>query len=112
MLPKTARMALKGARALCAETGRRALKILGINESDGLGKQDLVIFLYAVGLVRAACACAESGHAGRIRRVMLKPAPTDQSLQNPTDDVIDSKLRAFKLHDLANYTFGHVCHIW
>jgi hypothetical protein len=36
-----------------AETGRRALKILGINESDGMGKQDLVIFLYAVGLVRA-----------------------------------------------------------
>lgn len=33
-------------------------------------------------------------------------------MQNPTDDVIDSKLRSFKLHDAEKLTFGHVCHIW
>jgi len=33
-------------------------------------------------------------------------------MQNPTDDVIDSKLRAFKLHENEEYTFGEVCHIW
>jgi hypothetical protein len=26
--------------------------------------------------------------------------------------VIDSKLRAFKLHENEEYTFGEVCHIW
>lgn len=37
-----------------AETGRKALKILGIEETEGLNKQELVIFLYAVGLVSCA----------------------------------------------------------
>ena len=33
-------------------------------------------------------------------------------MQNPTDDVIDSKLRAFKLHENETFTYGHVCHVW
>lgn len=39
-------------------------------------------------------------------------------LQNPTDDIIDSKLRSLKLMDLTTdddertFTFGHLCHVW
>lgn len=31
---------------------------------------------------------------------------------NPTDDLIDSKLRALKLHELETLEYGQVCHIW
>ncbi|KAG1674847.1 hypothetical protein FOA52_015235 [Chlamydomonas sp. UWO 241] len=68
-------------------TGRKALRILGIEEPDGLSKHELNLFLYVVGL-------------------------------NPTDDIIDSKLRSLKLMDLTTddnermFTFGNVCHVW
>mmetsp|Transcript_29926 Transcript_29926/g.66224 ORF Transcript_29926/g.66224 Transcript_29926/m.66224 type:complete len:340 (+) Transcript_29926:205-1224(+) len=70
-----------GLSAAQQETGQKALKILGLDEEQGLSKHDLIIFLYAVGL-------------------------------NPTDDVIDSKLRTFKLHESKTFSFGAVCHIW
>ena len=110
-----------------AETGVKALKILGIEEA-AIANNDLVIFLYAVGLVGAnPCShtnCATSyhtsfcqacawpacmGHASLSQDMhLIPPCP----MQNPTDDVIDSKLRAFKLHDSEHYTFGEVCHMW
>jgi len=67
-------------------TGRKALRILGLDEGQGLNKHQVHLFLYVVGL-------------------------------NPTDDIIDSKLRSLKLLDLADehdapFTFGHVCHVW
>ncbi|GLC41135.1 hypothetical protein PLESTB_001795100 [Pleodorina starrii] len=31
---------------------------------------------------------------------------------NPTDDIIDSKLRAFKLHHKKFFTFGQLAHVW
>lgn len=31
---------------------------------------------------------------------------------NPTDDVVDSKLRGFKLHNHRHFTFGQLCHLW
>ncbi|KAG2490626.1 hypothetical protein HYH03_011017 [Edaphochlamys debaryana] len=31
---------------------------------------------------------------------------------NPTDDIIDSKIRAFKLHHKKAYTFGQLAHVW
>mmetsp|Transcript_14736 Transcript_14736/g.36747 ORF Transcript_14736/g.36747 Transcript_14736/m.36747 type:complete len:245 (-) Transcript_14736:613-1347(-) len=31
---------------------------------------------------------------------------------NPTDDVIDSKLRILKLHQNESVSFGQLCHIW
>jgi hypothetical protein len=34
-----------------AETGYKALRILGLEKKEQLSKHDLVIFLYAVGLV-------------------------------------------------------------
>jgi hypothetical protein len=37
----------------CSDTGRKALKILGLDDPSSLAKHDLIIFLYAVGLVRA-----------------------------------------------------------
>ncbi|KAL6763831.1 hypothetical protein V8C86DRAFT_2483131 [Haematococcus lacustris] len=63
------------------ETGVKALAILGLDKPDELTKQDLVLFLYAIGL-------------------------------NPTDDVIDSKLRFLKLHQREVITFPQVCHVW
>jgi len=33
-------------------------------------------------------------------------------MQNPTEDVIDSKLRALNLHDAPHITFAHFCHVW
>lgn len=33
-------------------------------------------------------------------------------VQNPTDDVIDVKLRQFKLYDAETFTFGQLAHIW
>ncbi|GFH09877.1 uncharacterized protein HaLaN_05102, partial [Haematococcus lacustris] len=63
------------------ETGVKALDILGLDKPDELTKQDLVLFLYAIGL-------------------------------NPTDDVIDSKLRFLKLHQREVITFPQVCHVW
>jgi hypothetical protein len=32
--------------------------------------------------------------------------------QNPTDDIIDSKLRAFKLLHKKTLTFGQLAHVW
>ncbi|KAJ9528178.1 hypothetical protein QJQ45_014172, partial [Haematococcus lacustris] len=69
------------AAAVYAETGVKALAILGLDKPDELTKQDLVLFLYAIGL-------------------------------NPTDDVIDSKLRFLKLHQREVITFPQVCHVW
>jgi hypothetical protein len=37
--------------AALAETGYKALRILGLEKKEQLSKHDLVIFLYAVGLV-------------------------------------------------------------
>ncbi|PNH02611.1 hypothetical protein TSOC_011399, partial [Tetrabaena socialis] len=31
---------------------------------------------------------------------------------NPTDDIIDSKIRAFKLHTKKTFTFGQLAHVW
>ncbi|GLI63931.1 hypothetical protein VaNZ11_007072 [Volvox africanus] len=31
---------------------------------------------------------------------------------NPTDDIIDSKLRALKLHHKKTFTFGQLAHVW
>eukprot|EP00198_Chlamydomonas_reinhardtii_P000951 XP_001690286.1 predicted protein [Chlamydomonas reinhardtii] len=31
---------------------------------------------------------------------------------NPTDDIIDSKVRAFKLHHKKTFTFGQLAHVW
>ncbi|KAF5827314.1 hypothetical protein DUNSADRAFT_869 [Dunaliella salina] len=31
---------------------------------------------------------------------------------NPTEDVIDSKLRSLNLHDAQHITFAHFCHVW
>ena len=116
-----------------AETGVKALKILGIEEA-AIANNDLVIFLYAVGLVRDILAATRAvrrcitplsvrpvhgqhkprrhacmGHASLSQDMrLIPPCP----MQNPTDDVIDSKLRAFKLHDSEHYTFGEVCHMW
>ncbi|KAG2425818.1 hypothetical protein HXX76_013443 [Chlamydomonas incerta] len=31
---------------------------------------------------------------------------------NPTDDIVDSKIRAFKLHHKKTFTFGQLAHVW
>lgn len=62
-----------------AETGRKALKILGIEETEGLNKQELVIFLYAVGLV--SCA-GDNASMHPCEPASLRPC-TEQAMQHP-----------------------------
>lgn len=59
---------LAGTGPPAAETGLKALKILGLENQDKLSKHDLVLFLYAVGLVsrlRAVCVCRAACMANR-----------------------------------------------
>jgi hypothetical protein len=68
---------------LFSDTGIKALKILGIAEEQ-IAKQDLVIFLYAVGLVGLPCM-AVSHVSGSI--------PLGD-IQSSTDPVILGRLHA------------------
>jgi hypothetical protein len=61
--------------------GRQALRILDVQDPEHMSKDDMLLFLYAVGL-------------------------------NPTDDLLDYKIRSLGLGSSDTYTFGHVCHIW
>lgn len=95
----------------CAATALKALKILGLEpRQQALTKQDFIIFLYAMGLVGAAlqsCCQRVANHASGSSAL-----PRTTPHQNPTEDIIDSKLRAFKLHHKKHFTFGQLAHVW
>lgn len=64
------------------DTARKGLKILALESKvEELSKQDILVFLYAMGL-------------------------------NPTEDILESKLHAFKIHEAETFTFGQLAHIW
>ena len=67
-----------------SETGYKTLRILGIEQDMGLTKMDVVIFLYAVGLVRSGLL---SGWL--LSAVCWFYHLSAHPMQNPTDVLID-----------------------
>eukprot|EP00798_Chlamydomonas_sp_ICE-L_P026149 gene26149-11873_t len=87
------------------ETGEKTLQILGLDKDAPLTIKDAILFLFAVGLT-----------LGLDKDAMLTNEDAVLFLfavgLNPTDDLIDSKLRTLKLHDLPDLDYGQICHIW
>lgn len=138
---------LRSSWTLCpAETAVKAAKVLDLeSRQDELSKRDLLLFLYAVGMVshtygravpgmrcklyspQNACipeAKGSSLHTPRRpqlgdRAICAAMQACDRSKhlpsffpQNPTEDLVESKLRELKLHKQYHFTFGHFAHIW
>jgi hypothetical protein len=82
---------------------------------EDLQRDECLDVLFAVGLVRALSigwmlACAVLGQAGAASNAAAVASAC--TCQNPTLDVLESKLRQLKLHNRSTFTWGELTHVW